>query len=101
MNNVKVDKKEFFKQKIELIKKSDSYLEYKVIVPKFQEKFSDPIVCFEPHNIGALEIAMLLFSIEQSIKHIIDMPNVKTAYEEIKKNLKFETKKIDIEGGKK
>lgn len=101
MNNIEgefieIDKNEFVKQEIELIKKSNSYLEYKAIIPKFQGEFTAPIISFEPHNVGPTEAGLLLFSIEQSVKNIMDMPGVKIAYKEIKKEMKFKVQKIEV-----
>lgn len=69
MNNIEIDKSAALEQIYESMKKDDKYLEVKLLVPKIEGDLEDikPLGNVTVKNIGAMEIAYMICSLEQVI----------------------------------
>ena len=92
MNNVHVDKEELCNQLYENNRTEKGYLELKAIVPSIDSEKelhkATPIIKVDRHNVSALEMGMLILSLEETIKRFMEMPQVKDAYKYCNKRIK-------------
>lgn len=71
---IKIDAREFEKQRRDEIKKSDKYLEFNVIInaEPGKDMFSAPVVLTELHNCGSAEIAKLCAILFSELETLAD-----------------------------
>lgn len=102
MDNVTVDKDGLMEQLYENNKNGD-FLELKVIIPKIKEpeeiKKIRPVVVLDSNKTGPVEHALLLISIEEAIKQIVNKPGVKGAYSALRG--RFKSTRFENDRGKK
>lgn len=100
MDNIEINKGVALDQIYESMKKSNEYLEVKIIIPKIKENFKDikPLGKFTVNNVGALEMAYMIEVLEKSICTLRQQdPKVEEAEKMLKNEFKTKNKTIYTE----
>lgn len=100
MDNIEINKSAALEQIYESMKKDNEYLEVKIIIPKIKENLKDikPLGNVVVNNVGVLEMAYMIGSLEQIICTLRQQhPKVEEAEKMLKKEFKLKNKTIYTE----
>lgn len=97
MNNIEIDKSAALEQIYESMKKDDKYLEVKMLLPKIEGSIKDikPLGNVIVKNVGAIEMAYMICSLEQVILELrAQHPKVEEIEKMFKSKFKMTNRKI-------